>query len=148
MDLLGCDLYDLFVADLDGNGVPQTARFTAIYDAFCIDIEGTSFNFKWSYDYYNYYCQNRQNKSRGILAMLRGFMFFEYTRDQPQLNSSIGTSTSKGVASDLKTPNQTALKKQYNKSILDYWNIQFFICENESDYPEYNGLRKGSVTII
>ncbi|GAG46870.1 unnamed protein product, partial [marine sediment metagenome] len=71
-----------------------------------------------------------------------------YTRDQPQTNSSIGTSTSKGVASDLVAPINTTAIKNYNLSILDYWNIQYYICENSSVYPEYNGIKKQPTGIV
>ena len=147
-DLLGCELYDLFVADLDGNNIPQSPRFTAIYDAFCFDIDTVCIMEPWYIDYFPMYAINNQNKSRGMLAMLRGFMFFEYTRDQPQVNSSIGTSTSKGVASDLIAPTHTVLVREYNKSLVDYWNIQYFIRQDTDTYPEYNGLIKRSISII
>ena len=35
--LLGAELGGLFLADLDANGVPITARFTDIYEAFQLD---------------------------------------------------------------------------------------------------------------
>ena len=39
--LLGVELYNLFIADLDGNGVPQTAIYQAIYNAFDVDYNCT-----------------------------------------------------------------------------------------------------------
>ena len=145
-DLLGCDLYALFVADLV-LGVPQSARFLAIYNIISIDVEGFSVG-DWYYDYYNFYCSNKQNRSRGMLAMLKGFMFFEYVRIQQQTNSSIGTNKSVGVASELVSPPNTSAITNYNKSILDYWNIQYYIKENSDTYPEFNGLTKESISLI
>ena len=147
-DLLGCELYELFIADLDGDGVPQTERFTKIYDAFCYDLNNIWYPYGWNKLHYNYYILNQQNRSRGIIAMLKGFMFFEYTRDQAKLNSSIGTSTSDGVASTLRTALNTSAVKNYNKALVDYWNIQYYICKNSEIYPEYEGVFKYATGLI
>jgi hypothetical protein len=147
-DLLGCDLYDLFVADLDVDNLPQTQRFIDIYNKFCNDISTSFYPGQWYFDYYNLYCLNKQNKSRGMLKMLEGFMYFEYVRDQDKLNSSIGVSKSKGVASNMVAPTNTNVIREYNKSLLDYWNIQYYICDNSDVYPEYNGIIKESISLI
>ena len=129
-DLLGCDLYALYEADLDVNGVPQTAPYTTIYEPLCIDDD----------------CG--QNRSRGIKEMLKGFMYFEYVREQHEINSSIGMSKSKGIASDLLLPASTTIKRPYNRSINDYQNIQYYICQNETDFPTYKGITKESISIL
>lgn len=147
-DLLGCELYDLFVADLI-NGIPQTQRFIDIYNAFCNDIDSICFiDPIWNAWFIESFCFNEQNRSRGVMEMLKGFMYFEYVRDQPIANSSVGPNVSVGIASDLVPLNSTAIKKAYNKSIKDYWNIQFFIQDNETDYPEFNGVIKRSISIL
>ncbi len=149
-DLLGCDLYDAFVADLAlaPVGQPTAQRFIDIYNAFCIDIDTICYTYDWYNTYYAYYSLNSQNRSRGIKEMLKGFMYLEYVRDQEKTNSSVGVSKSKGVASDLIGANKAGLKKAYNKSIKDYWNIQYFICQDLTTYPEYNGIRKQGLSII
>lgn len=148
-DLLGCDLYALFVADLDVNNVPQTARFLTIYNKFCFDIDNCCFiDQLWLFNYTNYYCNNGQNKSRGMVEMLKGFLYFDYIRDQQITNSSIGANKSKGVASDLVSNKSTAMVRAYNKSILDYWNIQYYLKDNEDVYPEFNGIIKESISIL
>ena len=43
---------------------------------------------------------------------------------------------------------QTNLVTAYNQGIVSYQAIQFFICENSSVYPEYNGERKGFTGIV
>lgn len=148
-DLLGCELYDLFVSDLDIDNKPQTQRFIDIYNAICDDLEGVCFiAIDWYEDYLNCYCSNRQNRSKGIISMLKGFMYFEYVRDQQVVNSSVGPNKSVGVASELVNNSSTSINKNYNKSIVDYWNIQYFIKINPDIYPEFNGITKQSISVI
>ena len=80
--------------------------------------------------------------------MLKGFMFFEYTRFQQQANTAAGTAQSKGVASEIIGAGNTAAVKNYNRSLVDYWNIQYYICQNSTDYPDYNGLSKKPVSFL
>jgi len=129
-DLLGCDLYDLYVADLDVNEIPQTAPYTTIFNPICNDDD----------------CD--QKRSRGIKEMLKGFMYFEYVRDQHQINSSIGVSRSKGVASDMILPGSSIINKPYNLAVKDYQAIQYYICQNMTDFPTYEGLKKEAISII
>lgn len=152
-DLLGCELGDLFRTDFASvpAGEPTAQRFKDIYDKFCNDIDTPSVYYSWSccYEYYHLYCINMQNKSRGMKEMLKGLIYLLYVRDQPNVNNSIGTSKSKGVASELVPATQLTLP--YNRSINDYWNIQYFIVKEEADngtYPEFNGIKKGVISII
>lgn len=150
-DLLGCELSALLITDLalPVSGEPTAQRFKNIYDKFCHDITGLVFPLPWHHDFFEFFVErSRQNRSRGIKEMLKGFIYFEYVRDQPLTNSSIGVSESKGVASSLVTSQNSGLSFRYNDSINDYWNIQFFINENLTDYPEYNGVRKNVVGIV
>lgn len=150
-DLLGCDLYALLIADLDIDGIPQTARFTALYEAICVDIESVYYggdNSWWYSEYYQHYCGNKQNRSRGMVEMLKSFIYAEYVREQANTNSSIGLSKSKGVASDMVRLDASAIRRNFNKGMNDYWNIQYYICENSATYPEYNGLRREKVSVL
>lgn len=151
-ELMGCDLYALYKADLDVNNIPQTQRFIDIFNKFCYDTQYCVKDCEPNYfDYPLYflnYCFNYQNKSRGIKDMLRGFMFAEYTRDQQITNSSIGANKSTGVASSLVANSAQAIRRHYNDSIKDYWNIQYYIVENESTYPEFKGVKKEYISIL
>lgn len=146
-NLLGCELADLFRADLVDN-VPQTQRFIDIFNPFCEDIESQTLHLHWpSHVFFQFHVHGgAQNRSRGMKEMLKGLIYLLYVRDQPRINSSIGTTDSKGVASVLVP--STTLVLPYNRSINDYWNIQFFIVEDEDTYPEFEGIRKDAISVI
>ena len=146
-NLLGCELADLFRADLVNN-VPQTQRFIDIFDPFCEDIESQTLHLHWpSHIFFQFHVhRGAQNRSRGMKEMLKGLIYLLYVRDQPMINGSIGTTESKGVASTLIPANRLTLP--YNRSINDYWNIQFFIVEDEDMYPEFEGITKDVISVI
>ena len=149
-DLLGCELSTLLIADLalPPAGEPTAQRFKDIFDKFCIDITGLVFPFPWSHDFFEFFVEHRQNRSRGIKEMLKGFIYFEYVRDQPIINSSVGMTRSKGVASDVIGSLNNGIVFGFNNALKDYWNIQFFINENLTTYSEFNGIRKEPTGII
>ncbi len=121
--LLGCELYDLFVADLDGNGVPQTQIYLDIYNAFYTD--------------YN----NCQIKSDGMLEMLKGFIYYEYVRDGNFFNTISGTVKNTFVNSEMARTAEFGLNERYNVALQSFDAIQWFICQNEENYPTYNGVK-------
>jgi len=122
-DLLGCELYDLFIADLV-SGVPQSARFTAIFNAFNLD-DGD--------------CQYR---SLGIKEMLKGFVYYSYVRDSDYFNTISGNVKNNFANSTGTRGVQYGLDERYNVSLDTYDTIQWYINENITNYPEYNGLNK------
>ena len=125
VDMLGCELYDLFIADLN-NGIPQTPIYLSIYNEFCID-KGV--------------CRN-QWKSEGMVKMLEKFIFWEYTRDQKVRNTPSGNVANEVEASRETNFPASRIYTNYNKGIDSYCAIQWFICDNLSDYPTFNGLTK------
>lgn len=121
--LLGAELYDLFIADLVG-GVPQAARFVSIFDEFRIDESKCLYI------------------SEGIKEMLIQFCYFHLIRD---LGVKKGLDGVGKYNSDLdsKSYNGFNIIEAYNEGV-DNWNvIQWYICENDIDYPEFNGDRMG-----
>ena len=63
VQLLGVELYNLFIADLDVSNVPQASRFVKIFNPF---NEQVAFSLMMS---------------KGIKDMLMGFIYFEYLKD-------------------------------------------------------------------
>ncbi len=127
-DLLGCTLYDLFVADLDPvTGLPVTARFLDIFNAFCIDESlGNG-------------CQRRSN---GMVTMLKGFTYYNIVRDSDFFNTISGNVKNTFSNSlDVKEL-EYGLAERYNVALSTYKTIQWYICENSADYPEYNGIKR------
>ena len=59
--MLGCDLFNLFVADLVA-GVPQTQIYIDIYEKFCIDEPDCGY----------------KNKSEGMVKMIQKFVYWKF----------------------------------------------------------------------
>lgn len=122
-DLLGCDLYDLFIADLVSN-VPQTQRFIDIFDEFCKDDNCGII------------------RSEGIKEMLKGFTYWEWEKQNKAKNTQTGSIVNENEVSREATFDEAGLYEVYNNAIKTYKAIQWFICDDLTTYPEYNGQRK------
>ncbi len=123
-NLLGCDLAELFINDLDNSGVPQDPRFTVIFNKLCVE-----------------YC-GKQYISQGIKKMLQGFVWHEVSRYKEAASQQVGTK----ILISENAENAGFLSSRglhlYNLSINDYLTIQYYICQNIETYPEYNGVFK------
>lgn len=117
--LLGKELFDEFQADLVAQ-VPQTARFVSIFNEFFIDDGSCVFH------------------SEGMKKMLLGMVYFHYVRDNDVKQTPSGTfkNTSELANSFTSFPQ---IVQRWNQSIDSWRNIQWYICDNPNDYPEYNG---------
>lgn len=119
--LLGSDLFDLFIADLSGDpSVPGSARFLDIFNEFHSDENGTL------------------RDSEGMKRMLIQFVYFHYVRDQNFQNSKTGVVRNVNSNSTALPYNGYNLIESYNQGIRNYDTIQWFIRDNDSDYPEEN----------
>jgi hypothetical protein len=117
--LLGADLYDLFVADLV-NGVPVDPIYLAIFNEFRIDETGCI------------------RISEGIKEMLLQFCYFHIIRDLGVKKGIGGVGTYQDEVANTGY-NGFNIVEAYNEGVDNWLNIQWFICENDADYPEYNG---------
>ena len=124
-DLLGCDLYALFIADLV-NDVPQTQRFIDIFNAFCVDDSGCG----------------TQIRSKGMKVMLKGFTYFNIVRNSDFFNTISGNVKNEFSNSAHVSTVEMGINERYNVALGTYRAIQWFICENDTIYPEYNGMSK------
>jgi hypothetical protein len=120
--LLGCELEQLFIDDLDENNIPQSERFQKIFNEFCYDDD----------------CDTIL-QSFGILDMLKSFIYFEYGRKISNQLSSVGGRRNVGENQEYVQDSGTPLLDNYNNGVESYQSIQHFICDNDYDYPEYNG---------
>lgn len=127
--LLGAELGGLFLADLNGSGVPQTARFTAIYEAFQEDDS----------------CG--MQISKGIKFYIKNIVWFYFARVNNFAVTIAGNVSKLGENSDVATPGKT-LAHLYNQSIDTGKAIQWYIEQNSSTYPEFNGQELDYVTGI
>lgn len=120
--LLGAELFALFIADLTTPTpqVPQTARFLNIFNKFVNDDD------------------DLLRRSEGMKQMLVQFIYFEFVRDSSVFKTSAGV-----VQNNIEVSTSTPytgfnLVQAYNEAIQNFKEIQFFIFDNDSVYPEEN----------
>ena len=131
-DLLGCELYDLFIADFAITGTePTEQRFKDIFDPFCMDDGNTN---------------GLQHRSEGMKAMLKGFVYNEYVKDTDFANVISGNVKNNFSNSAQARSVEYGITERYNRSVCTYQEIQWFIRDNSSTYPEFNGICKDVVS--
>lgn len=119
--LLGAELYNLLISDLTATDpqVPQTTKFLNVFNPFSID--------EHSYLYY----------SEGIREMLVQFIYFHYVRENQVINSASGTVTN-SVELGVNAKFMGNIVQVYNQGVKNACAIQWYINENELEYPEEN----------
>lgn len=124
-DLLGLDLYNLFIADVNANnGVPSEPRFFALFNEFEIDV-----------------CFGVTYRSEGIKTMLKCFTWYFYIRNNNERQTMSGTSVDQTSLGAVINPS-VALANRYNQGVRTYQAIQEYIWKNSETYPEYKGRSK------
>lgn len=123
LKLLGSELYDLFIADLNGATpqVPQTTPYTTIFNEFHLNINGELV------------------VSNGIVEMLKGFIYYEYAKDITNVQTPIGAVNPSGENGIKMQPNMM-LTTRYNEAVDTYNAIQNYIEYNIQDFATYNGV--------
>ena len=118
--LLGATLGALFLADLDANGVPVSARFTALYNAFAYD-DGCKIV-----------------ESKGMKDYVKGIVWIDYVKQNPINVGTAGNTLAKSENAD--NANDIIWQiRVYNNSISQGRAIQMYIVDNSSNYTEFNG---------
>lgn len=140
-DLMGIELYNLFVADLVAN-IPQTQRFEDIYNEFAEDDDGLVSGLSGMAS-----SGNKIVRSEGIKEMLKGFIFFEYNRDLPVKNTMTGNVQEDNENSKVLTSLKAGITEKYNEAIATYKAIQWKLEDESATYPEYNGVCKEIIWI-
>lgn len=131
-DLLGYDLFQLFLADLDVDNKPVSDRFVNIFNVVHVVFS----------------CSNKKFISLGIEPMLQGFVCFEYLRSLEFQPTMVGTKKSSSENSEGANGYSSKGFRLYNQSVDYYQAIQVYIYENKEDYPEYQGVTKGHLSLI
>ena len=80
--------------------------------------------------------------------MLKGFTYYNIARNADFFNTISGNLKNEFSNSTHVSTIQMGLNERYNVALGTYNAIQWFICDNASDYPEYNGLTKEVVTFL
>ena len=121
--LLGAELGEAFLDDIT-NGAPVDPLFLVLFDPFRVDDN------------------NCIRVSDGIKQMLLGFCFFEITNKAIDAKRNLAGNT-RDVQDNAMSLSQIGaqLWKWYNVSAETAQNIQWYICENDEDYPTFNGQK-------
>jgi hypothetical protein len=149
VDLLGYDLYVLFIADFD-NGLPQSTRFLTIYNELNYEIAGgnRSYWIPYNLPYTMDNCSPKEvpyqepTLSEGISKMLKGFVFYHYVNEMSLSVSPTGVVENRNENSDKAIANRTTglIEDKYNESIKSYKVIQRYINDNLTTYSEFMGV--------
>ncbi len=118
--MLGAELYALFIADLDVNNEPQTPIYENIFNSFIRDYNSTV------------------STSNGIKEMLLGFIFYHITSDMVVNQTSIGGTKTKNENSTVMGKN-ASITTRFNEAVDTYKAIQCYILDNSVDYTTFNG---------
>jgi hypothetical protein len=121
--LLGAELYKLFIADLDANGEPQTPIYQNIYNPFEED---------------DHHCVRY---SEGMKLAIVQVVYFYLVRDLPVNKTNTGVMFNDNETAKGPYYNGFNIVEAYNQGIKNLREIQWYICENMTDYPDFNGQR-------
>lgn len=113
--LLGVDLYNQFIGDLTSgaNPVPKSPNFTKLFYAFAEDVNLV-----------------QMLESDGMLEMLKGFIYFEYSKDGFMQQTTYGGVQQTAENSKVLTSLQSMIYARYNEAIRTYQAIQDYIILN------------------
>ena len=129
MKLLGVELYNLFIDELDTNNPPTTPIYKVIFDPLSFD-DGCDIIV-----------------SNGIKEMLKGFIYFHWVFDNQQQQTPIGTTKQSAENSLVLNINGLSVMR-FNEGVETYQAIQRYIELNSSDYLSFNGQYLGYEYIL
>ena len=126
-ELLGCELYTLFIGDLTVGTpqVPQTQIYIDIFDAFCFD---------------HVLCGPQTSK--GMKDLLMAYTYFEWHRYNLNKSTSTGMVRGDSENSNSVLAESFGTYDKYNRAVYSYRSIQQFISDNSTLYPTFEGRRK------
>lgn len=115
IDLFGAELFDEFVADLDPiTKTPKSPSFQFLFNPFQSDVT-----------------LHHILISDGIIDMLKGFVYFEYSKDLINQPSSIGNVIPQNENSRVVSTLYSTMYGRYNESIKTFRAIRDFILLNK-----------------
>ena len=132
VQLFGASLYNEFIADLNGGvpNVPQSPNFLKVFNPFNVDQAGLSgngvlFNSTSTLG-------NGILMSEGILEMLKGFIYWEFSRDLMNQQTPYGNVKQMAENSIVVDSPHSLMWERYNEGQQTYSTIQEYIWLNGS----------------
>lgn len=120
-ELFGVELYALFLQGVED----EDEIYTKLYNEF----------------FENLHCGLIE--SRGIVDMLKGFVYQNYYAEDYASVSAVGNTVKDGENSTRATDIEASLYTRYNSSVKTYKAIQSYILANLETYPTFKGIEKG-----
>ncbi len=143
MELLGVALFDLFKADLAGSPkVPASPIYQALYNPIREDFQG-SVGLNW-WDCFDWPFPGCYPSgimvSDGMKEMLKGFIYFQYMRDEKVKVTPSGAVV--GQSDNSREAGEHDIYNRYNEAVKSHTVIQYYILKHRTDYPTFNGRPK------
>jgi hypothetical protein len=113
IELFGAELYDEFISDLDLMNVPQSPNFLTVFNPF-----------------YKNVAFGQLIMSDGIIEMLKGFIYYEYSKDITNQMTTAGNIRPIGENSENVSTISSMIYTRYNTAIKSYRAIQLYILLN------------------
>jgi hypothetical protein len=118
IELFGATLYDEFISDLDTSVIPhepKSPNFIKVFEPFHENV--------------NLY---QLLISEGIIEMLKGFIYFEYSKDLMNTMTPFGNVKQKSENSTLVTTLNSMIFTRYNEAVRTYKSIRDFMLLNST----------------
>ena len=117
IDLFGVTLYNEFISDLDGvNNYPQSPNFIYLYEDFAEDFERLG--------------KYKIIRSEGLKEVLKGCIYFEYSKDLINQMTPYGNVTPEAENSKITSTLYTMIYNRYNEAVNSFSAIQHHIIYN------------------
>lgn len=111
VQLFGQKLFDEFILDLDPiTNTPKSPNFIKLFEPFFEDVT-----------------LYETIQSRGIVEMLKGFIYFEYSKDNFNQQTVFGNVQQKAENSKIVNTLQTLIYNRYNEAITTFLAIRDYI---------------------
>lgn len=139
--LLGEDLATLFIADLVA-GVPQSARFLALFNAFLISWQDVGFDYGCNAEWWNACYRKGYIESKGMKNFLLAQIFYLRACKRQISDSQSGFQQSATENSSvINTRGAMRIGENIFNEFLPTANAIQYKCLNDTTtYPEYKGV--------
>lgn len=124
IDLLGVQLFDLFKTAYQADptfALPENERFKNIFNPIRQDFE------------------KKVVRNNGMKEMLMGFLYFHIQCELVIKKTISGAKTNTSEVSTDINPTRADIYGRHNEGVDGARVIQWYICQNKTVYPEYNG---------
>jgi len=129
--LLGIELGDLFISDIDDETKePVTDIYVKIFNPLYVK-----------------YC-SKLHQSKGILELLKGLVYTEFTKEQNFKNNINGNSQNLYESGENVPAYKNGIIVKYNQILETYNSIQIYCKQNKTDYSLFDGECKGFMSPI